>query len=1133
MALSRHPTRVSRVDLVNRVTTTQSVSNYLMCTSYDPTDQLYTLADLSLGVALEITPLAASVLSDDELTTYSDAVATALSRLPEHALVQTLIVPAMNVDAEIADFQAQGGDPHPVLSTHERMVADQFRRSVARPLFAFQFGEGGFKTKRYRILLLIVLRPDAQVGGAKASLSDFIATLWDRMPHQGRGRAVQRGRAEERYLGMRARLAKRLQECARRLEGTLRTNHLPSRRLEPAELIGLSRMMLWPDGALTHRSHWDTTQQIATQLPIGDIAVECASGSVLSDRWVFKTLSMSGVPRATSPGTLTLPNQSLGFFTLLDFIGDGFVTIAGHCKPLADMRTFIEKRTTFVKGGFAIPAKVDQLLTDCDLASFYLETDRRRMFDTQLTLVVRARSEREAQERAEKIRDKAADIGVDCRIENHYAPSALFQALPFGFSPTIPEARRLFILPDRGLADFMPLFMLSRGTRRAGMLLHNRLGEPFFLDPFDSPTAAHMVICGESGSGKSFFTNYLIFSLGRRPQSQVFAIDKGRSYATATSILGQAGAYHNLGLTAKTCINAFAGTLGSSAAFLRKFIAHLASQVPSDRLTSEQLGIVDACITRAFTRKQLATTWLRFQDIATAYPRGTWIDRCRKRLVIEPLDELQRSAIEQLKTRDAGRTPEFEIYTRAWLHGRSHGGAACGSSSSMAGTAGTAAAGDAAQHGAHERVREPDEVFSDSRSINQETAAWLVSRGFLLEDHTLPDPDCGQAPRRQACVLYLTATQERTLAIDGFAFTPLRDALVLEAARREDVQDLHDAGVVVRLPEDYRMACRARLEHELGESHPRASREVIAELLAARLAELDPVAYFDTVTGSVRLQFEVYFSDFIRELTAHPDQERAGPIHSRLSAYHGTGALAGFFDGETQFDLNDRKLVTFELQELSSAGEHLVAAVVGTLLQMLILYCQGESRPDGGPRSYVKYIILDEFWALLAVPMVAELVITGLRTLRKHNTAIICISQLVRDFTSSEQGRVVLSGAQHRVLLRQPPDVIAELDRLLSWSAEQQGLMYSVVSAKGLFSEALIDIPNQGISEVARFVPTPYAYWIFTTAPEDVKQRDRARNELRAAGHHADVALDLALRACAERWPNGFSAGEARTTGVS
>ncbi len=205
-----------------------------------------------------------------------------------------------------------------------------------------------------------------------------------------------------------------------------------------------------------------------------------------------------------------------------------------------------------------------------------------------------------------------------------------------------------------------------------------------------------------------------------------------------------------------------------------------------------------------------------------------------------------------------------------------------------------------------------------------------------------------------------------------------------------------------------------------------------------------------------------------------------------------------------------------------------MAAVVGTLLQMLILHCQAELHEDGGPRSWRKYIVLDEFWALLAVAMVADLVVTGLRTLRKHNTAIICISQLVRDFTTSEQGRVVLAASQHRILLRQPPDVVAELDRHLDWSAEQKGLMYSVVSVKGLFSEAVIDIPNQGICDVARFVPTPYAYWIFTTAPEDVRERERSRMAFRAEGHATDQALDLALRACAERWPHGVAARERR-----
>jgi hypothetical protein len=1085
--------RTSRVELVERVKATDSVSNYLVATSYDDEQKIYTLADLSVGVLFEITPLPASVLGDDELHTYSDAIATALSRLPPHAVIQSTVLPASNVDEDVRAYLDAGGDDHPVLASHERMVAQQFKASVTRPLFSFQFGEGGFKTKRYRVLLSVVIRPDEMVGGAKASLFDFLSTFLRR---GGAGDTSERRTpAEERYLAMRERLYKNMQEAARRLEGTLRTNHLSVRRLAPTELISFTRMMLWPEQQAGKKTVHDPFQQLAVQMPLGDVAVECSSGSVMSDGWVYKTLSMSSVPRATSPGTTTLPQHALGLFTLLDYIGDGFITVSGHCKPIDDVRNFIKDRKKNLTGGFAMPSKVEQGIKDCDLASFYIETDRRKMFDAQLVIAVRARTEREAQERAEKVRDKAADVGIECRIEQHYAPSLFFQSLPFGFAPTIQEARRLWILPDRALADFMPFFMLSRGTKRPQMMLHNRLGEPFYLNPFDSPTAAHIVICGESGSGKSFFTNYLIFSALRKPDAQVFAIDKGRSYAVATAMLGEKGSYNNMGLSSKTCINAFAGTLESSAAFLRQFIAHLASQVASDRLNSDQMGIVDECITTAFSSKQESIPWKRYEEIHERYPRGAWIDRLRKRLQVHPLDTMQRQSVEQLKARDTGRTPEFELYTQALLLKRT-----------------------IVDRTSKQIIK--IEQYDEVKSVDSNTRKWLETRGFILEDYSMPDGG------RQASVLYLSSTQERSLDIDGFEFQALRDVLILEVARREDLRELTDANVRVICPIDYLVRRRRQIDLDIRAEHPGASDEVVSDIVTQRMGDLDPLEYFAELEGRARIQFEVFFSDFVRELEAHKNQALARPIITRLSAYYGNGPLAGFFDGETQFTLADKKLCTFELQELSSAGEHLVAAVVGTLLQMLVLYCQSEHLKGGGPRAYTKYIILDEFWTLLAVPMVADLVINGLRTLRKHNTAIVSISQLVRDFATTERGQVILSSSQHRIFLRQPPDVVAQMDKMLNWSEEQKALMYTVVSAKGLFSEALIDIPNQGISEVARFVPTPYAYWIFTTAPEDVKQRDMMRNEFRAKGYQADDALDMALRECAERWPNGFAAGE-------
>ena len=266
------------------------------------------------------------------------------------------------------------------------------------------------------------------------------------------------------------------------------------------------------------------------------------------------------------------------------------------------------------------------------------------------------------------------------------------------------------------------------------------------------------------------------------------------------------------------------------------------------------------------------------------------------------------------------------------------------------------------------------EAIRDARSVNAETARWLETRGFLLEDHPGPDGE----PR--ACVLYRSATQERTLELEGFRTAVIPGAQVLEVAHREDLLLLTESGVAIEVPAAFLEARRAALLAQARAAHPDAEAAVLEAIASARLAEDDPRLCFDAIEGMALIQHEVFFSDFIRELEAWRDPSQSRPIAARLSAYHGSGALAGFFDGETQFRLDEKRLATFELQELSSAGEHLVAAVVGTLLQMLLLHCQGEHLAGGGPRAYRKYIVLDEFWALLGVPMVADLVVTGLRT---------------------------------------------------------------------------------------------------------------------------------------------------------
>ena len=111
--------------------------------------------------------------------------------------------------------------------------------------------------------------------------------------------------------------------------------------------------------------------------------------------------------------------------------------------------------------------------------------------------------------------------------------STLFlQTLPLGFDPAWPKEaylRRARRLPGANLAQLLPLYGGFRGTNTASILYLNHRGEAVGFDPFDSPTAPHMLVTGTSGSGKSFLMAHLVqqvLPLG----AQVVILDRLPSY---------------------------------------------------------------------------------------------------------------------------------------------------------------------------------------------------------------------------------------------------------------------------------------------------------------------------------------------------------------------------------------------------------------------------------------------------------------------------------------------------------------------------------------------------------------------------------------------------------------------------
>lgn len=171
--------------------------------------------------------------------------------------------------------------------------------------------------------------------------------------------------------------------------------------------------------------------------------------------------------------------------------------------------------------------------------------------------------------------------------------STLFlQTLPLGFDPAWPQERflrRARRLPSANLAQLLPLYGGFRGTPTASLLYLNRRGETVGFDPFDSPTAPHMLVTGTTGSGKSFTMAHLVqqvLPLG----ASVVILDRLPSYQDLCA--AWQGQYVAMDFNAPVCFNPFYGPLDKAhVAFLTASLAEMASG-GVEPLTREALGVL-------------------------------------------------------------------------------------------------------------------------------------------------------------------------------------------------------------------------------------------------------------------------------------------------------------------------------------------------------------------------------------------------------------------------------------------------------------------------------------------------------------------------------------------------------------
>lgn len=229
--------------------------------------------------------------------------------------------------------------------------------------------------------------------------------------------------------------------------------------------------------------------------------------------------------------------------------------------------------------------------------------------DATLHVIVKNEDEKKALATAQKVADDMWAGGV---VEKNRGDAVIHQCLPLNYrlagQKMLQRELRMLAVNYADLAPTLTAYS-GYGSDTSGMLVNNSNGAPIFIDIF-STRAAHTLIQGGTGSGKSFLFNSLLMQQ-KKFNPKVFIVDKGRSYESLCEATG--GSYVELVVDAvgdikPTCLNPFYVTPGKKPTqedieFMRDvLVAMVLCGGRNEDITKTDANLLLTSITEVFSR---------------------------------------------------------------------------------------------------------------------------------------------------------------------------------------------------------------------------------------------------------------------------------------------------------------------------------------------------------------------------------------------------------------------------------------------------------------------------------------------------------------------------------------------------
>jgi len=311
--------------------------------------------------------------------------------------------------------------------------------------------------------------------------------------------------------------------------------------MEPEDLLETYRRLLNTSPMFNYRGY-DPNVLIRSQVILSETEVKKSFSDIRFGERIFKCITPKAFPKEITPLMMNFINGGVwGVASDADQIKSPFMLAVNIL--FEDLRFMIHRKCSLIlkqqaAGSFApsLMRKKEEFLWATD------ELERGTKF-LRVVPILWVMSENESQlyEVVTRAKRMWEAEGFVVQEDRGILPILFIMSLPFGFynkDKNVEFLDRDFIAPDHTLAITIPCQGDYMGTGKPVLLFVGRKGQIAGIDIFDKRANNYnLYVAASSGSGKSFFVNYLAYNY-YSAGAYIRIIDIGGSYKKMTKLFG-------------------------------------------------------------------------------------------------------------------------------------------------------------------------------------------------------------------------------------------------------------------------------------------------------------------------------------------------------------------------------------------------------------------------------------------------------------------------------------------------------------------------------------------------------------------------------------------------------------------